>query len=63
VVKAREQKTLTLFYFSRFWKKIASKCSSTYSLLDLFSFEASLSIFSNMRFDRAMLTGCLRTVT
>jgi hypothetical protein len=44
-------------------KSKVSKWSSIYSLLDLFCFEASLSIFSNTRFERAMLTGCLRTVT
>jgi hypothetical protein len=44
-------------------KRASSKNSSTYSLLDLFCFKASLSIFSNIRLERAMLTGCLRTVT
>jgi hypothetical protein len=40
-----------------FSKNIDSKCSSTNSLLDLFCLEASLFIFSNSRFESAMLTG------
>ena len=41
-------------------KRASSKNNSMYSLLDLFCFEASWSIFWSMRFERAMLTGCLR---
>ena len=41
-------------------KKASSKNNSTYSLLDLFCFVASWSIFWSMRFERAMLTGCFR---
>ena len=43
-------------------KRASSKNTYTNSLLDLFCFEASLSIFSNTRLERAMLTGCLCTV-
>jgi hypothetical protein len=39
-------------------KKASSKNNSTYSLLDLFCFVASWSIFWSMRFESAMLTGC-----
>lgn len=41
-------------------KNNASKWSSIHSLLDLFCRVASWSIFCSMRFERAMLTGCLR---
>jgi hypothetical protein len=43
-------------------KRASSKNNSTYSLLDLFCFVASWSIFCSMRFERAMLTGCFRIV-
>ena len=43
-------------------KEHSAKNTSTYSLLDLFCFDASLSIFSNTRLERAMLTGCLCTI-
>ena len=43
-------------------KRASAKNTSMYSLLDLFCLEASSSIFSSTRSERAMLTGCLRTL-